>query len=291
MGIFHISLLPLASYLALFFCIFWVLATRKILFSYLILNFGIVVGLFAGTVTITGLSILLITNLIIYTYYEYDLSLLQKTSLCLFVILIIELLYAHLLPGFRNWLLIDQLYLSADSYPYRQFLNTDKVAVGLYLLMFGSMLKRTLKDWINAFKSSLLPFLGLVVLLIPLSIALGYIQIDVKFPEITWFWVSFNLLCVVLIEEVFFRGFIQKELSYYLRNSSLGIYIAIGLASLLFALVHYRGGVLYVMLAFVAGIGYGIAYYRSQRLETSIIVHFLINLTHFLFFSYPGLKN
>jgi membrane protease YdiL (CAAX protease family) len=44
------------------------------------------------------------------------------------------------------------------------------------------------------------------------------------------------------------------------------------------------------MLATVAGIGYGYAYYQSGRIETAILTHFLLNAAHAVFFTYPALK-
>ena len=56
-------------------------------------------------------------------------------------------------------------------------------------------------------------------------------------------------------------------------------------------MLHYQGGLSYVALATVAGIFYGMAYYKSGRLISAIAVHFLLNLTHALFFTYPALMH
>ena len=40
-------------------------------------------------------------------------------------------------------------------------------------------------------------------------------------------------------------------------------------------------------LAAVAGLLYGLVYNRFRSLEASIILHFSVNLVHFLFFTYP----
>lgn len=62
------------------------------------------------------------------------------------------------------------------------------------------------------------------------------------------------------------------------------------LVGVLFGLAHVGGGYTYAMLATVAGIGYGYAYYRSGRIETAILTHFLLNAVHAVFFTYPALK-
>lgn len=63
------------------------------------------------------------------------------------------------------------------------------------------------------------------------------------------------------------------------------------LASLMFGLAHFKGGISYVMLATVAGVGYGFVYQKTKRIESSILVHFAVNTIHFLFFTYPALRH
>jgi membrane protease YdiL (CAAX protease family) len=46
---------------------------------------------------------------------------------------------------------------------------------------------------------------------------------------------------------------------------------------------------LYVVLSTVAGLFYGYAFWKTDRIQSSILVHFSVNLVHFLFFSYPAL--
>ena len=52
-------------------------------------------------------------------------------------------------------------------------------------------------------------------------------------------------------------------------------------------MAHLAGGITYVLLATVAGIGYGTAYHLTGRVEAGIVVHFLLNLSHLVLFSYP----
>ncbi len=51
--------------------------------------------------------------------------------------------------------------------------------------------------------------------------------------------------------------------------------------------VDYAG--VTVGLATIAGLFYGYAYWKTNRLEASILVHFGLNLIHFVAFSYPAL--
>ena len=42
------------------------------------------------------------------------------------------------------------------------------------------------------------------------------------------------------------------------------------------------------MFATIAGIGYGWVFWRTNRIEASILSHFLLNAAHILCFTYPA---
>lgn len=58
-------------------------------------------------------------------------------------------------------------------------------------------------------------------------------------------------------------------------------------SALLFGAAHPGGGVMYAILAVIAGIGYAVAYQRTQRIEAAIIVHTALNAVHSIAFTYP----
>ena len=60
--------------------------------------------------------------------------------------------------------------------------------------------------------------------------------------------------------------------------------LSILLASLLFGCLHYRAGFSMIFLAGIAGIFYGIVYTKTNHVFYSALAHFLLNLTHFVFF-------
>jgi len=109
-----------------------------------------------------------------------------------------------------------------------------------------------------------------------------------KWPEQAWLWVLNNLLLVTLVEEALFRGYIQGGLSQRLKHLPYGENLALLLASLLFGLAHLSAGWQWVLLASIAGAGYGLAY-RFGGLGAAIATHFGLNLLHFGLFSYPML--
>ena len=60
------------------------------------------------------------------------------------------------------------------------------------------------------------------------------------------------------------------------------------MAAVVFGLAHYAGGVWSIVLATIAGVGYGWIFWRTNRIEASILTHFLVNTTHILCFTYPA---
>ncbi len=192
--------------------------------------------------------------------------------------------YLHWLPGFFNLKVIDQLRLSPDSIPFTMYLNFDKAMAGLLLSAFFLRVseKRGLR---RADLLLVVNTLGtLVLVLLPISLALGYVKVDFKLPSETGLWALNNLLFVCMAEEALFRGAIQGSLT-----SKIGSRWAILVGALLFGAAHFKGGMAYVALASVAGLFYGYAYARSERLLAPMLVHFGLNLVHFLVFSYPAL--
>lgn len=198
-------------------------------------------------------------------------------------------LMAHRLPGFNNPRVIDAVRLSPDALPYSLHLNFDKTALGLFLLGFCHRRIASLADTGAMLRRAAPVALGTIAVLFGLSLALGYVRFDPKWPQATWLWLLANLCFTCLAEEAFFRGFVQHELAHAWRNVRGGAGLALLVAAGLFGLAHFGGGPTYIALATVAGIGYGLAYARTQRIEASILVHFSLNTFHFLGFTYPAL--
>jgi hypothetical protein len=254
-----------------------------------LLSIATIFGLESGRISFIGLLEVIEFGSLVYLSYR------KKTSKILRLISIISAaamasgFYYHYLPGFDNWRVLSEVKFSEDSAPYSLYLNFDKTIIGLFILAFGF----TLKDFKNHWKATLrlaLPIiaLGLLTILL-LAFATAYVAFDPKFPKFTWLWALTNLFFVCTAEEAIFRGAIQKNLTIWLKKYKYGNYAALVIASLLFGLSHFWGGAPYVFLASVAGLFYGYAYMRTNRIESSIIFHFTLNFIHFTLFSYPAL--
>jgi len=200
-------------------------------------------------------------------------------------------LMAHLIPGFSNPKLISNMVISKEAIFYNQYLNFDKALVGLFILAFGHQLLATKKAWIDMLTTTL-PLASIVIIVVIfLSVLMGYVQFDFKLTTLFFFWALPNLFFTCIAEEAFFRGFVQKHLEERLNKFKYGSTMGLLIASLLFGLAHYAGGMNYIILASVAGLGYGLIYQHTKSIEASILTHLLLNAVHFIFFTYPVLAN
>lgn len=195
-----------------------------------------------------------------------------------------------LLPGFPRTVLVENVVLSPGALPYTLGLGFAKVVTSIFILAF--MVPERVLSWreLGQVLVRVAPvFLATVVAVMVLTLALGYVKFDPKWTPLFFTWALANLFFTCLSEEAFFRGFVQRELAGLGANRRVSVVIAIAVSSLLFGLVHLGGGWKYALAATVAGVGYGIAYQRTQRIEASMAVHFGLNATHFLLFTYPAL--
>lgn len=192
-------------------------------------------------------------------------------------------LVIHVAPGYAGLQLADQVVLKSGSVATNLYFNHDKVWVAWSLL-----------GWLPVFRQSLTPRRGFLPLLTPFLLILGVGSVMLLAvvlglvhwrPEWTpWFWVFAiaNLLNTCIAEELLFRGLLQRQLLI-----RFGWIAALFVASLLFGLAHLVGGWGFVMVATCAGLVYGLTYLWTGRLVWAVLVHWLLNLSHLLLFTYP----
>ena len=200
----------------------------------------------------------------------------------------------HMILGFNNWLIANQIIISPTSVPYTMFLNFDKPLIGLFILGFSNNYLPLLTNktaFIKTLQQSMpINILG-ILLLFYLYRIFGYIKFDLKFNSFFVIWAINNLLFTCITEEALFRGLIQKSINFALKNYNFGKYIAIFIGSILFGLMHYHGGLIYIILSSIAGLMYGYIYQITNKIEASILSHFLLNTCHFILFTYPNVAN
>ena len=112
---------------------------------------------------------------------------------------------------------------------------------------------------------------------------------DGKLPALDWNAIAHGSPTLVLYMARKYAGDIAQKLIAAGRNPKIAALIALVFSAVLFGLAHLGGGLSYALAATVAGLGYGAAYLRTQRIEAAMAVHFSVNALHFLLFTYPRL--
>jgi membrane protease YdiL (CAAX protease family) len=195
-----------------------------------------------------------------------------------------------LLPGFPRTAVASSVQLSPDALPYSLGLGFPKVVGGIFIL--GLIHQARVHSWRElgqVLKRTAPVFALTIVAVMTCALALGYVRFDAKWTSLFLLWALANLFFTCMAEEAFFRGFLQHELARIGSNRRIAGLIALVIAAGLFGLVHLGGGWKYAIAATIAGLGYGWAYLRTQRVEAPMAVHFGFNATHFLLFTYPAL--
>ena len=195
-----------------------------------------------------------------------------------------------LLPGFERTVLIPETVLTPGAAPFSLGVGFPKVVTGILILgLINEARVRGLAEAGGVARKTL-PILGVTVLAVLAAVyATGYVRFDPKWTTLFFPWAIANLFFTCLAEEAGFRGFLQHELSRIGSNSRIAAAAALIFSAVLFGLAHLGGGWSYALAATVAGLGYGAAYLRTQRIEAAMAVHFSVNALHFLFFTYPRL--
>lgn len=190
-------------------------------------------------------------------------------------------LMLHVMPGFHNPRVLDNVRAGRESAPFSMYYNFDKAIIPFVLLICMKSLFTT-PPRLNARLWYWLVLVVTVPALLTTAVTLGGLKIEFHHPEWLLQFVLANVFFVSLAEEALFRGYLQQRLS-----SVIPPVLALIIASLLFGVLHYGGGGLLIIFATLAGLIYGFAWMLSGRLWVAVLFHVGLNLCHLLFFTYP----
>lgn len=244
----------------------------------------------ARIVDLRAIAGLAIFSLFAYLAASTKAGRLQRSVYFIFAFFLALVLALHRWPGFNNPALVAGIKFSADAAAVTHYANFDKAAVGLILLAFPCRRASGLSDWKNVLRISFPLALLSAALVLGLALASGFVKPDLKLPAYTPVFLLANLLFTCVAEEAFFRGFLQERMLQALDGFRFAAQASIAVSALLFGAAHIGGGLMYAMLAVVAGLAYAYAYHATRRVEAAIIVHFLVNAVHFVGFTYPHLQ-
>ncbi|MBI2579933.1 MAG: CPBP family intramembrane metalloprotease [Candidatus Aenigmarchaeota archaeon] len=105
--------------------------------------------------------------------------------------------------------------------------------------------------------------------------AIGYSS-SFKSPDIDYAWMAFYILVSVPVQEILFRGVLQKRLYKFGRRK------AIITASILYSAIHFRNPLL-MALTLAAGLLWGYSFSRHATLAGPAASHAVLGLYLFLF--------
>lgn len=255
-------------------------------------------GLMIGIITPVGVATILVFGVLCIARSAVDpRRVVERAMLTAGVVAGSVALMGHVAPGFHNRLIVRDAVLSAGAVPFTLFLNFDKAQIGLCLLAVGPPLLQSAAAWRHTLAAMLPRLLVTLSLVMVYALLVGQIRVEAKWPDVFPFWAWANLMFTCTAEEALFRGLIQRELqgetAFAEKRRSITSRVVWGwlVASVLFGVAHFAGGTQSIVLATIAGMGYGWVYWRTGRIEASILAHFLLNTVHILFFTYPALHS
>ena len=253
--------------------------------GWLALLVAYILALISSQITITGITWLLLTSMFLYLATSYLSGWKQAVSHIAFIICSI-LLFMHKLPGFHNLRIFDKIRFSPGSAPFTMYLNLDKPFIGFILFScLGNVWYAEKTDGKVLFKAIVLPLAAIAFFCLGMGLLFHFVAWAPKFPSGSWIWLLNNLLLVAVSEEALFRGYLQGYIGRKFFSPEK-YYIPLLITALLFGIMHMAGGPALMLMAFIAGIGYGFAYHKGG-IMASVLTHFGFNLLHFLLFTYP----
>lgn len=231
----------------------------------------------------------------------------EKIIIGFWIIIFTIFMMAHKIWGVNNVLVYPKIKLE-NSATFNFYLNFDKAIAGLILLGSSGVVLTNFENFKKNIKFIFIAYVIVSVIILPIALATGFVKFS---PGVHMYimpiWLMHNLFITAICEEAFFRvfifeylemafseidfneKFIVKHFTKYLEKIQLNIKDAIYIliSSVFFALCHIPVGGVFAFLCFFAGLAYGYLYVRTKMIETSIALHFLLNLTHILLFTYP----
>jgi len=284
----YFSLIFLIANLISFYCT----KTKKL--PIIFFSFSLATALIGGVINLLSCSIFFLFGFLVYSFYQKKSPSSHKVFIYFGIIIITIFSFLHQIPTIDNIELLTNIKLSKNSSNFDLWLNFDKPLIAIFLLFFAYNPPKKFSDYKNIFIQTIKLFVPLLTILLALGTFGNFLVFDPKFPnfEITFLWLIKMIFLTIFAEEFFFRFFMQnsvilllKNSKYFSKNSQI---IGLIFTSIIFGLTHFSQGFIFILLATICGFFYGLIFIRTRYIEASILLHFLINLTHFIFFSYPS---
>lgn len=212
------------------------------------------------------------TLLLIHTMLKRNLPRGPRWLLVIAASLISIAILFHWIPGFSNhW----------DN-PGKFWINFDTPFTGLFILALHLPLVKSSNEALSL-SYKVIPFTGLAVaLLLFLGHYAGSLKWVFNWPLHFSLRLITTLFFVIIPQEAFFRGFLQKECFKWIGPSLKGHVGSVLFSSLIFTLcnMYWISGVKPLSFIFLAGLIYGSLYQYTDAIESSIFCSFTFTVLH-----------
>lgn len=236
-------------------------------------------------ITASGLALVAIIALLMAAAVHPRVPYRGQQALALISTLSILLLAINSVPAAHTSVLVADFFMGNSLTPNTLLVSYNKAIAALLILAIWWP-HLTDKGSYSRMTRALPLAIAAAALIILMACSIG-LQWDPK-----WYWFSAvfvltNLALTCVAEEVFFRGLLQRQFSRYFSKYKFGALAALLLVSLLFGAAHIAAGLAYASLATLAGLAYGVIYWRYRSLHAAILCHWLVNVIHIAGFRYP----
>lgn len=239
-------------------------------------------------ITYTGIAALAGVATLTYSAYSLPPNSSRQNFVLIALAVLAGSLILHKVDGFNNKILFDKIFVTTNATSYTLYFNVDKIFTALLVYICGylAVAEKPINE--KALIDTFVILIACIIVILGPAVLSGYVKYEPKIPDIMSVWVINNFLFVCFSEEVIFRGLVQNTLTQWIPKTKHAALFAIVGSSIIFGLYHYRDGPIFIALATICGLFYGYAYHKTKRILCSMLVHFFLNFTHIVLFTYPA---
>lgn len=184
---------------------------------------------------------------------------------------------------------VDALYEGGE--PFALYLNLGKAFAGYCVIAWLFSAVSVLPPVVRwSWGKSLFGVMVVALLIVLIAKLVLGLELVVKPWRLVLFFGVVNLFVTCIAEEAFMRLLVQRQLANWLPEQ-LGRWgrecVPLVMTTLLFLVTHKLPTLEASFIFGMAGLLYGLVYTMTKSVIWPIVLHFLVNITHFVFLTYP----
>lgn len=188
-------------------------------------------------------------------------------------------------PEFSYPLIYHADSLHEGGKPFSLFVNVSK-AIGGYLVLLCLFSEKT-GAWWKVFSRNTALYIAGGTLIVILSAILFGVSWAPKLNDAIPYFIAVNLFVTVVSEEAFFRILLYDRIVKFFKKQSVGLVVGVTITTLLFTVSHTAALGPMFILFLIAGATYALVYAITKNFFASVLVHFGVNIFHFVLLEYP----